>query len=133
MKQMIRVGLIVLACFGLTAAAQDWYHDRDARYRGEHWRGRVFEHVRMDLDHIGSAVWASGRERDRLERTKQQLSELQGKLENGRYDKDELDDVIASLNKSSNDDRLAPRDREVLRDDVSRLRQYRERHDHWNH
>ena len=133
MKQIIRAGLIVLACFGLTAVAQDWYHDRDSRFRGEHWRGHLFEHVRVDLDHVGSAVWAAGRERARLERTKQELAELQGKLEHGRYDQGELNDVIDSMRKSANDERLSPRDREVLHDDLNRLRDYREHHDHWMH
>ena len=133
MKQMIKAGIVMLACFGLTAAAQDWYHDRDTRFRSEQWRGHVFEHVRADLDHIGSAVWASGKERNRLDRTKQELSELQAKLEGGRYDGGELNDVIDSIQKSANDERLAPRDREVLHDDLNRLRDYREHHEHWNH
>lgn len=132
MKQIVKAGLLVLTCCGLSAAGQDWYHDRDARFRGEQWRGHVFEHVRADLDHIGSAIWASGKERNRLERTRQELAELQGKLEYGRYDGGELNDVIDSLRKSANDDRLAPRDREILSEDLNRLRDYREHHDHWN-
>ena len=133
MKQIFKAGLITLACFGLTAAAQDWYHDRANRFQDEHWRGHVFEHVREDLDHIGSAAWASGKERHRLERTKQELGDLQGKLQSNRYDQGELNDVIDSLQKSANDNRLAPRDRDVLGDDLNRLRDYREHHDHWNH
>lgn len=132
MKQAFKAGLIMLVCFGVNGFAQDWYHDRDARFQGEQWRAHIFEHVRVDLDHIGSAIWASGKERNRLERTKQELAELQGKMEHGRYDERELDDVIDSLRKSANDDRLSPRDREVLNDDLNRLRDYREHHDHWN-
>ena len=133
MRQVIKAGLTIFACFGLTAVAQDWYHDRDARFQGDEWRGHVFEHVRSDLDHIWSAASASDKERHRLDRTKQELTELQGKMENGRYDEGELNDVIDSLKKSANDDRLASRDRDVLSDDVSRLRDYREHHDHWKH
>jgi hypothetical protein len=84
------------------------------------------------LDHLGSAIWASGKERNRLDRTKQELAELQGKLEHGRYDEHELNDVIDSMRKSANDDRLAPRDRDVLHDDLHRLEDYREHHDHWD-
>ena len=133
MKQSLKAGLLLLTCFAMSAAAQDWYHDRDGRFQGEQWRGRVFEHVREDLDHIGSAVWAAGRERRRLERTKQELAELQGKLADGRYDNGELNDVIDSIRKSANDERLAPRDRDVLHDDLNRLRDYQENHNHWNH
>ena len=131
MKKTFIAGLLLLACFGLTAAAQDWYHDRDARFRGEEWRRHLFAHVRVDLDHIGSAIWASGKEQNRLERTKQELAELQDKLEHGRYDEHELSDVIDSMKKSANDERLAPRDRDVLGDDLNKLRDYREHHDHW--
>jgi hypothetical protein len=132
MKQIFQAGLLVLTCLAFNAAAQDWYHDRDARFHDEHWRGHVFEHVRVDLDHIGSAIWASGKERNRLDRTKQELAELQGKLEHGRYDEHELNDVIDSMRKSANDDRLAPRDRDVLHDDLHRLEDYREHHEHWD-
>lgn len=133
MKQILKAGLIMLAFFGLNLAAQDWYHDRDARFQGEQWRGHVFEHVRTDLDHIGSAIWASGRERARLDRTREELSDLQAKLEHSRYDEHELNDVIDSIQKSSNDERLSRRDREVLNDDLTRLRDYRAHHEHWAH
>ena len=123
----------MLACFTFTALAQDWYHDRDSRFQGEQWRAHVFEHVRTDLDHIGSAVWAAGKERRRLERTRQELGDLQGKLERGRFDDHELSDVIDSVRKSANDQRLSPRDRDVLSDDLNRLMDYREHHDHWGH
>jgi hypothetical protein len=131
MKKTISAGLLVLACCALTAMAQDWYRDREERFRGEQWRGHIFEHVRSDLDHVGSAIWASGKERRRLDRTKQELTELHAKLVQGRYDERELDDVIDSIVKSANDERLAPRDRDVLHDDLNRLRDYREHHEHW--
>lgn len=132
MTKTVLAGSLVLACFAWTALAQDWYRDRDARFQGEQWRGRIFEHVREDLNHIGSAVWAAGKERRRLERTKQELAELHNKLVSGRYDEHELNDVIDSLAKSANDDRLSPRDRDILRDDLNRLRDYREHHERWN-
>jgi hypothetical protein len=131
MKKTVSAGLLLLACCALTAAAQDWYRDREERFRGEQWRGHIFEHVRSDLDHVGSAIWASGKERRRLDRTKQELTELHNKLVQGRYDEHELDDVIDSVVKSANDERLAPRDRDVLHDDLNRLRDYREHHEHW--
>ncbi len=131
MKRVIRVGLIIVTFVGLSAA-QDWYHDRDARYRGEQWRPQVFSQVRSDLDHIWSARHASDKERTRLERTKQELTELQAKLDHGQFDNGTLNDVIDSIQKSSNDDRLSPRDRSVLSDDLSRLHDYQNNHNHWN-
>ena len=133
MKRILGAGATLLTCFTLSVAAQDWYHERDARFRDEHWRAHVFEQVRSDLDHIGSARQAAERERARLEKTQQELTDLQAKLDHNRYDEGELNDVIDSLTKSANDERLSPRDRDVLHDDTNRLRDYREHHEHWAH
>jgi uncharacterized coiled-coil DUF342 family protein len=132
MKQVIKVSLIITAFVGLSAAAQDWYHDREARYRGERWRSQVFLQVRSDLDHVWSARRASDKERTRLEKTKEELTELQAKLDHGQFDNGTLNDVIDSIRKSANDDRLSPRDRAVLSDDVARLHDYQNNHNHWN-
>jgi hypothetical protein len=130
-KKTVTAGLMVAAFLGLNAAAQDWYHDRDNRYRGERWRAHVFLEVRTDLDHVWSARRASDRERDRLQRTKEELTKLQADLDQGRWDNGILNDVIDSVRKSANDDRLSPRDRNVLADDVNRLRDYQNNHSHW--
>ena len=51
MNKAIMTGLIAVMFLGLNTAAQDWYHDRDTRYNGDHWRSHVFSEVRTDLDH----------------------------------------------------------------------------------
>ena len=127
MKRTFTAGVIVAAlAFG--ASAQDWYHDRDERFRGEEWRPHVFMHVRTDLEHIWSAVRASDRERRRLERTKEELTRMQADLDQGRWDNGILNDVIDSIRKSSNDDRLAERDRAVLANDLVRLKEFQDQH-----
>jgi hypothetical protein len=131
MKQTITAGLIIAAFFGVSALAQDWYHDRDARYQDPHWRSQVFLQVRSDLDHIWSAQRASDKERARLERTREELTELQAKLDHGVFDNGHLNDVIDSIQKSANDDRLSHRDRDVLSDDLNRLKDYQNNHNHW--
>jgi len=131
MKHFYKAGLMMLACFALTAGAQDWYHERDGRFQNEEWRGHVFSQVRADLDHVQSVTWPGGHDRYRLDKTKQKLDELQAKLESHRYDKNELDAVIGDLHKVVADNHMAPRDRDVLNDDLMRLREYREHHDHW--
>jgi hypothetical protein len=62
--------VLLLASMTAIASAQDWYHDREARFRGEQWRPQVFSEVRTDLDHIWSARGASEKENARLDRTK---------------------------------------------------------------
>src|SRR5579864_5155009 len=125
--------VLILASLTSIAFAQDWYHDRDERYRGDQWRPHVFSHVREDLEHIRSARNASEKENARLERTKEELTKMQADLDQGRFDNGLLNDVIDSLRKSSNDQRLSPRDRDVLNDDVNRLHDYQRNHNHWTH
>jgi hypothetical protein len=132
MRQTIIAGLM-MAGLAVSAFGQDWYHEREERYRGEEWRAHVFMHVRTDLDHVWSAVHASDKERERLDRTKEELTKMQADLDQGRFDNGILNDVIDSIRKSSNDNRLAPRDREVLADDLIRLKDYQDHHNHWPH
>ena len=129
MKQIFRTAVIV-AALAFSAAAQDWYHDRDERFRGEEWRPHIFMHVRNDLEHVWSAVRASDKERRRLERTKEELTKMQADLDQGRWDNGILNDVIDSIRKSSNDERLAERDRAVLADDVVRLKEFQDQRNH---
>ena len=132
MRQTITAGLI-MATLALSAVGQDWYHEREERLRGEQWRAHIFVHVRADLEHVWSAVRASDKERRRLERTKEELTKMQADLDQGRFDNGLLNDVIDSIRKSSNDDRLVPRDREVLADDLIRLKDYQDHHNNWPH
>src|SRR5579863_9871413 len=127
MKRTFTAG-VILAALAFGAAAQDWYHDREERFRGEGWRPHLFMHVRTDLDHIWSANQAADRERKRLETTKQELTKMQADLDQGRWDNGILNDVIDSIRKSSNDNRLAERDRAVLADDLGRLKEFQDQH-----
>ncbi|HET7893152.1 MAG TPA: hypothetical protein VFL34_16610 [Candidatus Sulfotelmatobacter sp.] len=131
MKRSMTV-VLILATATSVAFAQDWYRDRDERYHGDQWRPHVFSHVGQDLDHIWSARNASEKENARLARTKEELSKMQADLDQGRFDNGLLNDVIDSLRKSANDQRLSPRDRDVLNDDVNRLHDYQRNHNHWN-
>src|ERR1700722_4368533 len=129
MQRFLTVGVIMTA-LALTAVAQDWYHERDERFRGEQWRAHVFVHVRSDLEHVWSGR-ASDKERRRIERTEEELTKMQADLEQGRFDNGILNDVIDPIRKSADDDRLPPRDRAVLADDMVRLKDYQVHHDHW--
>jgi hypothetical protein len=128
MNRLLKAG-VILTLFALGAAAQDWYHQRDERFRGQEWRRHLFLHVRTDLEHVWSGR-AADRERDRLGRTQQELTKMQADLDQGRWDNGLLNDVIDSLRKSANDDRLAPRDRNILADDVRRLKEFQDQHNH---
>jgi hypothetical protein len=105
-----------------------YHHDRDERFRGEDMRRRFFERIREDLDHVQSGAFPFGADQYRLARTRQELDELQSKLAAGRYDERELDEVIAAMGRVVRDNRLSNRDRDVLTDDLTRLREFRARH-----
>ena len=125
--------------FALTASAQDrprdedsYHSDRDARFHDEHWRGRLFDDVREDVQHVQAVTWPSGGDQYRLGKTVDELNQLQGKLASHVYDERDLDDVIGVLSRVVSDNRMAPRDRDILSDDLSRLRDYREHHADWD-
>jgi hypothetical protein len=126
MSQLLTTS-VILAALTLSATAQDWYREREERFRGEQWRAHLFMHVRTDLEHVWSGR-ASDQERSRLARTEAELSKMQGDLDQGRWDNGMLNDVIDSIQKSSNDNRLPPRDREVLGDDLRRLKEFQVQH-----
>ena len=120
----------MVTALAFSAAAQDWYHDREERFRGEDWRPHIFMNVRNDLEHVWSAFQASDKEQRRLAKTKEELTKMQADLDQGRWDNGILNDVIDSIRKSSNDQRLADRDRTVLGDDLVRLKEFQDKHNH---
>jgi len=103
-----------------------FHRDRDDFYRGPDWRGQLFARIRGDLDHVSRDSFR-GDDRYRLERTYRELDELQRDYYSGRWDRRELDDVIQTLDRVVDDNRLVLRDREILRDDLNRLRDLRGR------
>jgi hypothetical protein len=126
MSRLFKIGPM-MAVLAMTICAQDWYHQREERYRGEGWRSHLFTEVRSDLDHVWSGH-AADKERERLQKTEEELTKMQADLDHGRWDNGILNDVIDSITKSSNDDRLAARDRGVLSDDVKRLKEFQNEH-----
>jgi hypothetical protein len=130
MRRVLTAGVITVA-LALSAAAQDWYQQREERFRGDQWRPHIFTHVRTDLEHVWSGR-AADKERQRLEKTKEELTKMQADLDQGRFDNGILNDVIDSIRKSSNDERLAQRDRAVLADDLIHLKDYQDHHNHWH-
>ena len=129
MNRFSKASLTLLALAGCMFS-QDWRHERDEFFRGN-WHGHIFMRVRSDLDQIYSAGAAADRERQRLERTKEELTGLQAKLDQGVWDNGTVNDVIDSLRKSANDERLAPQDRQILADDAEKIHAYQAHRKQW--
>jgi hypothetical protein len=108
-----------------------YQEDRDRFFQGEAWRRNFFQRVREDVEHLEHSTIPFTGDRVRLARTATELNELQGKLAEGRYDERQLDDVMAALSSVVQNNRLSERDRDILNDDLRRMREFRERHDEW--
>lgn len=108
-----------------------YYQERDHFFQGQGWRRNLFQRVREDVEHIEHSTMPFTGDRARLARTITELNELQGKLSQGRYDERQLGDVMGALRAVVEENRLAPRDRDTLSDDLNRLREFRERHDEY--
>jgi hypothetical protein len=108
------------------------YHDdRDRWNRGNNFRQMFFQHIREDLEHASAGTFPFGNDQARLGRTKYELDELQQKLSRGFYDERELNEVMGALQAVLASNRLRPRDRDILTEDLGRMRDFRERHEQW--
>lgn len=127
---------ISLLAVSLTATAQDrdsdsFHHDREAYFQGEGWHGRLFERVKEDVEHVRATAWPQGGDEFRLDRTIHELDQLQGKFASHVYDDSDLQRVIDTLGRVASYNRMPPRERQMITDDVARLRQYRDHHADW--
>lgn len=123
-----------LLLLGTTLFAQDRDRDRDDRYhQGDRdegfWRGRLFDRVRADLDHIQSNTPVFSGDEYRLVRVKQELGELQRKYDDHGYDSEKMEDVVNAMQRVVNDNHLGGRERDMLSDDLNRLRAFQDHHD----
>jgi len=119
--------LFIPAVLTVTAFAQDWYQDREQRFRGEEAKSHLFQNVRTDLEHVWSDR-AHEKEVDRIVKTEQELTKMQADLDKFHWDNGLLNDVIDSIKKSANDERLSRRDRDILADDLIRLKDFQDMH-----
>src|SRR5260370_2783853 len=98
-----------------------YYRNRNAWFRGQNWRGQLFQRVRQDVEYVQSVTFPGRGGHFRLASTLEELDELQGKLAAGRSDRQQLDDVIAALQTVVRDNRLSSRERDRLADELDGL------------
>ncbi len=96
---------------------------------GDNRRAMFFQNIREDLDRATSDASRFGGDQYRLVRTRQQLDDLQSKLARGFFDGRQLNEVVVSLQRVVDSNRLAPRDRDILAEDLRRLDDFRVRHE----
>ena len=129
-RNMAAAAAMVILGGALLAQPPDWYAHRYERFQGNRWRAHLFAEVREDLNHVQATTFR-GHDQYRIARTKEELGELQSDLDSDRYEDAKLDDVVGALQKVVADNRMSGRDRDVLNDDLRRLKNYREHHESW--
>ena len=98
---------------------------RDARPGYDRRAFEPLDHVRADLERAARDMrYLSHAEIKRIDKVREEIGEFQRKWERGRYDRGELNDVIKSLEKVVDRNRLQPRDRDRLLGDIARLREF---------
>jgi hypothetical protein len=134
MNRVLKNAIIGIGLASLAAGvnAQDWrYRDRDD-YRYNEYRqpyGREpLDRVRADLDRAANDLFYLSRDdMRRFQHVREEIAEFQSKWERGWFDRRELDDVIVTLQRVVEYNRLRPVDRDLLANDLYRLREIRER------
>jgi hypothetical protein len=123
-NRIIPAVLLTALSMAGTLFAQDWYQQRQQVFAGNNWRPQLFSQVRSDLDHIYNPQMAGGNEMRRIQQTKDRLTQLQADMDHGRDNNSLLNDVVNEMENTAKDKRLAPRDRQVVADDVARLHEF---------
>jgi hypothetical protein len=105
------------------------YLDRDDHgYRREEQYSRgggsLIERVQSDLRYADSDAYSRG-ERKRIDSARKELYEFQRAWSTGRFDRHELDDSIAAIQKVVDHNTLRDRARSILWADLQRLRSFR--------
>jgi ABC-type transporter Mla subunit MlaD len=126
MKNSLRTTATV-SCALLFATAL--YAQREERRDDNYWQGRLFQRVHEDLDQIQRDTPKVSSDQYRLVETKRDLEDLQKKMENHGYDQPELDRTISAVERVMADNNMSSRNREMLQEDLRRLRDFREHHD----
>jgi len=130
MRGLAGASLLLMA---LGAYAQDYpryrdddrYADRDSGgYSARGPRGNLVDKVQADLRYAQSAAYSRGETR-RLDKAREELWEFQRKWNAGRFDRHELDDSIAAIQKAVDHDGLNERSRAMLWSDLRELRDFR--------
>jgi hypothetical protein len=86
----------------------------------------LVDRVHTDLTNTYERFHFSSGDRDRLNKAEKELREFTKKWQNGKFDKGQLDDSIASIQHVLDDNKMRHEDRNALDDDISQLRKMRE-------
>ncbi len=131
MHKLSQVICAAAALFLIAPAVNAQYGERgrgDDRYRT--YGREPLDRVRADLNRAERDLnYLSNDEMRRFRVVRERIFEFQRNWERGRFDREALNETIRGLDNIVARYRLRPRDRDLLADDVSRLRDMRDRYE----
>jgi len=119
---LIAVGLLTM---GSSVFAQD--HDRDwdqERMRRE-YRNAFYDRLQQDLSRAEHRGYLRGDDFRRFDVAHREVGEFQAKWDRGIFDAREMDRAIGSVQRVAEISSLRPEDRDFLREDLRRMREFR--------
>ena len=142
---LIGCGAVVLSSTAITPRAfaqnsgrsyfQDRDHDRDRDYdrgrdvdhgrMGREYRGAFYDRLQDDLARAENAHYLRGEDLRRFSDAHHEVGRFQAKWSRGVFDRDDMDGAIASVQRVIDIPGLRRDDREALREDIARMRQFR--------
>ena len=123
-----------LSTVALQAAPQRYTHEPyQNRYQafGDtdfHDTQLLFARVRADIDRAENNLPAFSNARERFDRVRGELSELQRRWDENIYEPSNADTVIMALDRTLNSSGILPSDRGRLGEDMVQLRDFRDSH-----
>jgi hypothetical protein len=126
-KNLWFLAAALLMLLGVNATAQRYGDD----YYYRHWGREPLDRVRGDLNRAERNLsYLSEDEMRRFRHIREAINDFQRNWERGRYDGPALDETIGGLHALVDRSKLHQRDRDVLADDLHRLRDLRDRWEH---
>ncbi len=119
-----------IAAFGMLLATPA-IQAQGYRYNQEH--RRPVDATIRDLQWIASNNTYSRKENERYDNAMRHLSQFEERLQQGRFDKDKLDEGIGDVQHVLDNNPMHGRAREVLTRDVWELRRLRANYDHYRY
>ncbi len=122
---------LLLAASAVYGQRYDSYgrpYDRDGRYdrRYDGYRGSdAVNRTLDDLSRARSYLYTDHHERKHFDKAQSELLKFQDRWARGHFDNGRLDEAIENVQHLVNADRVSPRDREILRQDLFALREFR--------
>ena len=128
-KTLIGCGLLAFGLAGAASAQQypqyNQYPQYDQRYDSQ--VSRMMNRVRSDIDRAEANSPFFESDHYRFTRAENELSGLQQQFASGNINMRELNDTIRTLQQVVSMNQLSDRDQNILNDDLSRLRNLRDR------